>query len=229
MPNVPLSFRLLRLMALAGAVVACGSLPCRASADYSALCDAAAGQAARETGVPVDLLLAITRAETGRGNGAELRPWPWAINQAGQGSWFDSADAAVAAAEDKVAKGQDNFDVGCFQISQHWHGDAFASMADMFDPVRNARYAAQYILQLYSETQDWSKAIAAYHSRTDELGSSYLERIVQILDSAPAAAAPSAKPEHPNLFPLLQAGAKGSAASLVPMFTARGPLIGGSG
>ncbi len=48
--------------------------------------------AAEETGVPYDVLLAISKVETARDN----RPWPWTVNFGGDGKWFDSAAEAEA-------------------------------------------------------------------------------------------------------------------------------------
>ena len=64
-------------------------------AEPGTLCDAAAEAAARESGVPVDILLAIARAETGRRSNGVFRPWPWAINDDGQGYWFASEAEAL--------------------------------------------------------------------------------------------------------------------------------------
>lgn len=44
----------------------------------------------------LELLWPSAGWKTGRRTEGELRPWPWAINQGGQGHWFDSADQAVS-------------------------------------------------------------------------------------------------------------------------------------
>ena len=205
-----------------------------AAEDPGALCDAAAQTAATESGVPADILLAITRAETGRRNNGVFRPWPWAINDNGQGYWFSNQDEALKAASDRMAVGDDNFDIGCFQINTHWHGQSFTSLADMFDPTQNARYAAAFLTELSHETGDWDKAIAAYHSRTPELAGPYLDRVTALRGLTPTPAAPgvqtaAATPDRPNLFPLLKAGARGATGSLVPMQDGLGPLFGNRG
>lgn len=195
-------------------------------------CDLAAAHAAESTGVPIDLLLAITRVETGRsGAGPEPEPWPWTINANGAGQFFGSRAEAVAAAEAHLSDGTGTFDIGCFQLNLRWHGAAFATLDEMFDPVRNAEYAAGFLLELYRESGDWKRAVAAYHSRTPELAAQYVSRVRAVLEGPevlpPPLAAEASMPRE-NLFPLLQAGTQGSAGSLVPLGTARGPLIGGS-
>lgn len=194
------------------------------------LCDAAAQAAAAESGVPLDILLAITRAETGRRYHGRLSPWPWAINDDGQGFWFETAEEAWQAAKDRLAAGDGNFDIGCFQINTHWHGDVFGSVEDMFDPLTNARYAAQFLTRLWQESGDWDQAIAAYHSRTADLAGPYLTRVTELRGLAPLQATTAvetarAAPQHPNLFPLLKSGGQGAPGSLVPLQAGLGPLF----
>ena len=210
------------------AVIALCAAPALAATDPSRLCDQAAQAAARNSGVPIDILLAITRVETGRAAGGELQPWPWAINADGTGSWFDTQAEAVAAAEAHLGDGTGSFDVGCFQLNIRWHGAAFASLSDMFDPASNAGYAANFLVQLYQESGDWAQAVAAYHSRTGDLAQAYLARVKAVLAGPGGDAAPPPAIVRENRFPLLQAGGHGSAGSIVPLQMTRGPLIGGS-
>lgn len=199
--------------------------PGLAATDPAGICDRAAARAAEQTGVPIDLLLAITRVEAGRG-GAE--PWPWTINAGGQGTFYDTRDDAISAATRHLAAGTASFDVGCFQLNTRWHGENFADLSEMFDPSLNANYAASFLMQLYQDSGDWSAAVSAYHSRTPDLAEAYLKRVKAVLDG-PARPAPedAAPPDRENRFPLLQAGGQGSAGSLVPVQMARVRLIGG--
>lgn len=202
-----------------------------AAIDPSALCDAAAREAASNSGVPLDILLAITRVETGRGRGKALQPWPWAVNRAGEGAWYSSAEEAVAEARSAIAEGAENVDVGCFQLSYRWHGAAFASLQDMFDPRSNATYAAGFLADLFREKGDWPPAIAAYHSRTEIYADQYLAKVKAVLASLsgeapiPAADFEPAGSARENLYPLLRSGSKGKGGSIVPALFSRGPLI----
>lgn len=201
--------------------------------EESRRCDLAAARAAEATGVPIDLLLAITRAETGRsGAGRDPYPWPWTINAEGEGHWYETRDEAISAAEAHLAGGTASFDIGCFQLNVRWHGEGFATLEDMFDPQRNADYAAGFLLDLYRESSDWKQAVAAYHSRTPELAARYVRRVKSILEGPGADTQPTAEAMPPaapreNRFPLLQAGGVGSAGSLVPSQAGTGPLFGG--
>lgn len=214
---------------LAGALTTATALG--AAPDPSGLCDRAAAAAAQGTGVPIDILLAITRVETGRGDRATLKPWPWAINADGHGTFFDTKDQAVAAATAHLTDGTGTFDVGCFQLNIRWHGAAFANLSDMFNPEANALYAARFLTQLHQESGDWAKAVAAYHSRTQGLADQYLSQVKAVLDGSGAAPPPPAPPPatpRENRYPLLQAGGQTTAGSIVPLQGTRGPIIGGN-
>lgn len=158
-----------RCAAVHGIVAALSAwvLPQAASAtmaDPAQICDRVAAIAAERSGVPTAVLQAISLTETGRARDMALRPWPWTVNMEGEGHWFDSADEARAYVFREFKRGARSFDVGCFQINYKWHGEAFTSIDQMFDPVANATYAAQLLRDLYSETGSWSAAAGAYHS-----------------------------------------------------------------
>lgn len=140
------------------------------------VCEWAAQQAALESGVPPDILGALTLTETGRRLDGVVRPWAWSANAEGEGTWFEDPASAIAFAEDRVAQGRTNIDIGCFQLNYRWHGENFSSVAQMFDPLENARYAARFVAQLHSELGDWRQAAGAFHSRTQVYAQRYLAR-----------------------------------------------------
>lgn len=193
------------------------------------LCDLAAQHASNATGVPVDILLAISRVESGRRHDGGFGPWPWTINADGQGAFYATKQEAVAAATSHLSDGTGTFDSGCFQLNYYYHGDAFSTLNAMFDPQQNADYAARFLLELYNENGNWADAVAAYHSRTPDLGAEYLNRVKAVLNGpqVPQPLTPIV-PSRENSFPLLKAGAPGAHGSLVPLTTARVRLIGGN-
>ncbi len=140
------------------------------------VCEWAARQAAQESGVPPDILGALTLTETGRRMEGVVRPWAWSANAEGEGTWFDDPQTAIAFAQDRVDQGRTNIDIGCFQLNYRWHGENFASVTQMFDPLENARYAARFVAQLHAETGDWRAAAGAFHSRTQVHAVRYLAR-----------------------------------------------------
>ena len=166
----------------------------------------------------------------GRNTDTGLQPWPWSVNQAGQGHWFKTPEEAVDFVEDQLDLGLRNFDVGCFQLNHRWHSKGFHSTIDMFDPVSNATYAAQFLNDLFAEKGDWSLAAAAYHSRTPDFAERYQAKFDAILasltDQPFQAATDTPQIQRSNRFPLLQAGVKGNVGSIVPRLSAASPLIG---
>lgn len=214
-----------RIEILAFAALVLGE-PAPAAPDQSALCDRAAAMASRESGVPVDILLAITRVETGRKTDGGLAPWPWTINTDGAGAFFDTKAEAVAAATAHLTDGSGTFDIGCFQINQTYHGQEFPSFDDMFDPLANARYAAKFLNQLYAEKGDWADAVAAYHSRTPDKAEDYLNLVRAVIEGPEVTQAAAEPLPRINSFPLLQAGAPGLYGSIVPQTGGMQPLMG---
>lgn len=146
----------------------------------SQLCERAAQAASRSYDVPLEILLGITLIETGRTRDSSLKPWPWTLNVAGQGYWMKNKQDALERAGDAVSKGRLSFDVGCFQLNYLWHSDNFSSLDQMLDPQINANYAARFLSQLYVEFGNWDRAVAAYHSRTPQIGQRYLEKFNRI-------------------------------------------------
>ena len=197
----------------------------------SEICDLAARKAARETGVPIFVLQAITRTETGRGQAGKLTPWPWTVNMEGHGYWFDTESAAKNFVRRHLARGSSSFDVGCFQLNYKWHGSSFGSIDQMFDPFENAFYAARFLKKLFAETGDWSLAAGTYHSRTPEYAQAYRARFDRIYrrqssghalrsSDLPAAHNDTLQGEtlRTNSYPLLtQVNATYSRGSLVPL------------
>jgi hypothetical protein len=152
----------------------------RAAPD-SDLCEAAAFRAAAAENVPLDVLRAIALAETGGGRGGGGKPWPWTTNVEGVGAWHATRADALAHIAKRHAEGARSYDVGCFQINRRWHGSAFDSLEEMFDPDANALYAARFLKSLKQETGDWTRAAGWYHSRTPELAAKYRGRVQTIL------------------------------------------------
>lgn len=143
--------------------------PAAAEAGH-ALCRAAGLEAARRHGVPPALMLAIGEVESSRrGRGA----WPWTLNVAGDGAWYDTRRDALAAAEAALGRGVRSIDLGCFQVNRRWHGAAFDGLDEMLDPLANADYAARFLAALKAETGDWLTAAGWYHSRTPKHATRY--------------------------------------------------------
>ncbi len=218
-----------------------GASPLTAQPDDMDACDQAARAVAKQSQVPLKILKAITRTETGRVFNGEFSPWPWTVNMEGKGVWFETAELARAYVYKHYKAGARSFDVGCFQLNYKWHSQAFSSIQEMFDPISNATYAAQFLSQLYAEFGSWDEAVGAYHSRTPKYAENYKKLFAthlaklepQNTEFSTHIAAPKAL--RPNGYRLLQShGEPISAGSLMmlsprdgfSLFTAAQPLFG---
>jgi len=207
-------------IALAIAIVL-GQGTCVLAADTSQICDTAALQAARSHGIPAQIMLAVTRVETGRNHAGRLSPWPWTLNNAGKAAWFDTPIDALDHAYSLIDAGQTNIDIGCFQLNLYWHGKGFASLEDMLDPQHNADYAAKFLLEKYNVKGNWVDAVAAYHSENFGNASNYVTKVEDILLTMQSQTQTDPLPQtghkRQSSFPLLLPGTNGALASLVPL------------
>ena len=189
-----------------------------------ALCRAAVAVAEREYGLPTGLLAAVSQVESGRRDPAtgEAGPWPWTINAEGRGKFFPNKAEAVAEVRQLQAGGMRSIDVGCMQINQRHHPNAFSSLEEAFDPLANARYAARFLKELHATRGDWMRAVGNYHSNTPERAELYRNAVAAVLPRAQqlAASAPAWNPAWrdgaptPALVPLP-----------APRVTASGPSL----
>ena len=133
----------------------------------------------RVHGIPTHLLAAIAATETGRYHkslGLSL-PWPWTINAEGKGYFFNSKAEALEKVRTLQAGGMKSIDVGCMQVNLKHHSKAFASLDQAFDPYYNVAYAGKFLRRNYKDLGDWTRAAAAYHSRTPKYGNRYIAKV----------------------------------------------------
>lgn len=177
----PVALRVLSCVAVLVPLAAARAAPPPAlAAGDAAACQSAIQAVERSGPVPPSLLSAIARTESGRTlPGGRIAAWPWTINVAGTGHYFDTVQQAVAAVEAFRASGVKSIDVGCMQVNLMHHPGAFASLEQAFDPAANAGYAARFLTRLRAELGDWASAIGAYHSRTPGLADEYGRRVAR--------------------------------------------------
>lgn len=157
------------------------STAARADVAPSALCRSAITAAERAFGIPDRLMQAIGVIESGRADErGGVTAWPWTINVEGVGYVFDTKQDAVAAVNAHRARGARSIDVGCMQINLMHHADAFSSLEQAFDPLTNARYAAEFLQKLLGQTGSWPRAAAGYHSLTPDIGAEYGRKVLAV-------------------------------------------------
>jgi hypothetical protein len=177
-------------------------------------CLAAATDAERQYAIPPGLLAAIGEVESGRRNVESHRagPWPWTIDADGTGMFLSSLPVAVKTLRELRDQGARMVDVGCFQVDLTYHPDAFATLAEAFDPVANVQFAARFLASLHQRFGNWPAAVMNYHSASPERGMPYRDRVLAVWQgheepsSSPALWAPIAiVPEVIRLGPTTSA------------------------
>ena len=145
-------------------------------------CAAAMAQAERAKGIPTHLLRAIGFGESGRWDPDRRArvAWPWTINVEGEGHFFPTKAAAIAAVRSYQAKGKRSIDVGCMQINLVHHGIAFADLEEAFDPQHNVAYAASFLSDLKNANKSWTLAVGFYHSASPQFNQPYRVKILEI-------------------------------------------------
>jgi hypothetical protein len=170
--------RLRRAFAVvAGLVVAL--LPLTGLASMTDDCAALVERMERAEDIPQGLLQAVALAESGRAHPThgDARPWPWTIRSGSDSFYLPSKELALSKARELRAAGRSNIDVGCMQINLGYHGTAFASLDDAFDPPSNVAYGARFLKQLRDETRSWAKATGRYHTADADRGQAYRARV----------------------------------------------------
>ncbi len=123
-------------------------------------CERSMADAAHRYDVPIAVFYAVGLQETGGKDGLQ----PYALNIDGRASVQPTLAAGLATFEAARSRGARLIDVGCMQINFRWHGDQFASVADMFDPARNVDYAAKFLRGLRAREGSWTLAVARYNA-----------------------------------------------------------------
>ena len=148
----------------------------------AALCQSAIHATEQNGRLPAKLLSAIGLIESGRPDPQTgiVAPWPWTINVAGIGYFFPTKTDVIAAVQSAQRAGVQSIDVGCMQVNLLHHPHAFSSLQEAFDPLANVTYAASFLQQLHSQTNNWGSAAIGYHSFTPELGAEYGQRLAAV-------------------------------------------------
>jgi hypothetical protein len=167
-----------RAFAALGALVI-AALPLPGLATMPEDCGALAEHMERTEDIPPGLLQAVALAESGRAHPAHgnARPWPWTVRSGPDSFYLPSKELALRKVRELRAAGRSNIDVGCMQINLGYHGTAFATLEDAFDPLSNVAYGARFLAQLRAQTSSWAKATGRYHSADADRGQAYRARV----------------------------------------------------
>jgi len=125
-------------------------------------------RASSATGIPVELLLAVSHVESG------FRPH--AINVAGRPFQPSSRDEA----EWILRRSGDNVDIGLMQINwSHWGKRFGLSKADLLDPRLNVLFGARILEYCVRVSGSWRRGVALYHSPYEARQREYVDKVWQ--------------------------------------------------
>jgi soluble lytic murein transglycosylase-like protein len=124
------------------------------------LCEREMIKAARKYDVPLGMLYAVGRTETGQKGSLQ----PFALNVEGKAVYGIDKTTALQQFARARGAGAKLIDLGCMQINHHFHAENFASVEEMFDPQKNVDYAARFLKQLREREGSWTMAVARYNA-----------------------------------------------------------------
>jgi len=137
--------------------------------------------AAMKQGIPPRLFYAVALAESGRAIDTIRRPWPWTLNIAGQGHYFDSRVAAWQALDETLRSGQDRVDIGLMQINWRHHRLRLGNPWLALEPYHNLAVGADILSECYRERREWWASVGCYHAPSDaRRAQQYRERVVAL-------------------------------------------------
>jgi hypothetical protein len=145
-------------------------------------CAEAIHRAEAQHHIPSQLLAAVGVAESGRWMGPEQASfaWPWAVTS-GRRSWFfPTREAAITHTRHLQALNTTNIDVGCMQVNLGYHGHAFATLEDAFNPETNVAYAAKFLSKLHKARRSWALAVGLYHSANRPRQNHYKRKVMAL-------------------------------------------------
>lgn len=141
-------------------------------------------------GVPVGLLYAVTRTESGRWVNGQVEPWPWTLNVDGEGHYFETREEQYAALMVALQSGQ-GVDVGPMQLNWRWQFERLDSPWLSTDPVVNVLTGCRLLRELYEHPNSqgsWHWAVGKYHRRSTKAhhvaaANRYADQVFRIWDA----------------------------------------------
>lgn len=115
--------------------------------------------------VPAESLYSLAMTETTRKTVWGSKPWPWTINVARKGYFYETREEAFEALLGFMQRYPlKRIDVGVAQVNLGWNGHFFPSFRDAFDPYINLRAAARILRACYdAKPGSWIRAAGCYH------------------------------------------------------------------
>ena len=136
---------------------------------------------ASESGIPYTVLYAVALTESAKKirTPAVYRPWPWTLNIAGRGYFFDTRLSAWQALMAWLGKGRRSVDIGLMQVNWRYHKKRLGTPWQALDPYHNLRVGAGILKDCYTTRQDWWTSVGCYHAPSNpQRAHQYRRRVV---------------------------------------------------
>jgi hypothetical protein len=136
---------------------------------------------ATERGIPSAILyaIALTESATQIHSRKKYRPWPWTLNVAGQGYFFDTRIEVWQALTNWIRKGRRSIDIGLMQVNWRFHREKLGTPWQALDPYHNLRVGAAILQECYQARQDWWESVGCYHSPANrQRAERYRQRVI---------------------------------------------------
>jgi soluble lytic murein transglycosylase-like protein len=125
-------------------------------------------RAAAATGIPVEMLLAVSHVESGF--------HPHAINILGE-SFLPSSESEALRL---LLRSRSNVDIGLMQVNWgYWDNKFGLSKSELLDPQLNVLVGAKILEHCVRVSGNWWKGIALYHSPHDVRQREYVQKVWQ--------------------------------------------------
>ena len=122
-------------------------------------------------GIPVQLFYALALAESGKSIASmnRRRPWPWTLNIAGEGVYFNTRWEAWRALDESLRAGQDSVDIGLMQVNWHFHQHRLGNSWLALEPYYNLAVGAEILKDCYQHRRDWWASVGCYHAPSNNV------------------------------------------------------------
>jgi soluble lytic murein transglycosylase-like protein len=122
------------------------------------------GVAARQAGVPSEVLFAVALQESGVMLRGQRLPWPWTLNIAGTAHYFANQTEAcrtllLALKQHSATR----VDAGLAQINLGYQKRFYRHPCELLIPQKNLAIAAKILREQYRSGEDWLEAVGRYH------------------------------------------------------------------
>ncbi len=116
--------------------------------------------------IPSTVLYAVALTESGLSvrRSSVSRPWPWTLNVAGTGYYFNSRQAAWRALKHSLNSGERSIDVGLMQINWRYHHERLGSPWQALDPYHGLAVGTAILKRCHQGGGDWMKSVGCYHA-----------------------------------------------------------------